>query len=78
MRWIVVGASALYAAWLVYWFSILLRGGWGAVVAKLENREAARVQSVTTRTPLRENIMLAFVALLVLGVFVVPLLLRQH
>jgi len=78
LRWLLVGAVAFYAAYLLYWLNILLCGGWAAVAVKLEDRAAARTRSAATRSPLGENITLAFIALLMVVVFVVPVLLRRH
>lgn len=61
--------------WLAYWLAVLWRGGWSAVVATLERRAAGSKFSIS---PLRQNMTLAFVALLLFGFVVAPILLKSH
>ena len=75
MRWLAIGLIVLYASFLAYWLWILWRGGRRGIVAALERRA---VRSKVVLSPLRENLTLAFVALLLLGFVIVPILLRSH
>jgi hypothetical protein len=74
-RWLTIALTVLYAGFLAYWLWILWRGGLSAVVATLERRAAKSKMSLS---PLRQNMILALVALLLVGFVVVPILLKPN
>ena len=75
MRWLAIGLIVLYAGFFAYWLWILWRGGWRGVVATLERRAA---RGKVLLSPLRQNMVLALVALLLAGFIVVPILLKSN